>query len=230
MCGEITILFSYVYYGLLCLGFSSIFYERGLATWFILDICYWTCLCGDVLMKKYKIIYADPPWSYKVWSKKGKGRSAENHYKTMNKEDIQKLPIQNISENDSILFLWVTAPCLIEGIELIKKWGFEYKTIGFTWVKENKRADTLFWGMGYYTRANAELCLLATKGRTLKRVSRSVHQVVVSKIENHSRKPDKVRSRIVQLFGNLPRIELFARQKTPGWDVWGNEVESDIEL
>ena len=174
--------------------------------------------------KKYKIIYADPPWEYKVWSDKGKGRSAESHYPTMTKKEIQSLPLQNISEDDTVLFLWVTAPCLLEGIELIDKWGFEYKTVGFTWVKRNKIADSWFWGMGHYTRANAELCLLATKKKTLKRVSKSVHQIVDDRIMKHSKKPDTVRDRIVELFGDIPRIELFARERADGWDAWGNEV------
>lgn len=182
-------------------------------------------------MKKYQIIYADPPWSFKVWSKEtGLGRSAEIHYKTMNKEDIQNLPIQKITDKSAVLFIWVTAPCLLEGIELIKKWGFEYKTIGFTWVKKNKKSDSWFWGMGYYTRANAELCLLATKGKILKRISKSIHQIVDDRIMEHSKKPNIVRERIVELFGDIPRIELFAREKTEGWDVWGNEVEGDIDL
>lgn len=179
--------------------------------------------------KKYQIIYADPPWSFKVWSKKGMGRSAAVHYKTMSKEDIQNLNIQNISTPNCILFLWVTAPCLLEGLELIKKWGFVFKTIGFVWVKKNKKADTWFWGMGYWTRANAELCLIATKG-TPKRINAGVHQIVDSRIMQHSKKPDTVKNRIVKLMGNIPRIELFAREKTEGWDVWGNEVESDVEL
>ena len=181
--------------------------------------------------KKYQIIYADPPWSYKVWSKKtGLGRSAESHYKTMNKEDIQNLPIHKITDDNAVLFLWVTAPCLLEGIELIKKWGFEYKTVGFTWVKRNKVSNSWFWGMGYYTRANAEFCLLATKGNILKRESRAVHQILDDRIMTHSQKPKTARKRIIELFGNLPCIELFAREKTPGWDVWGNEVKNDIEL
>ena len=171
--------------------------------------------------KKYNIIYADPPWKYKVWSKKGLGRSAESHYRTMRKDDIQNLKVP--SADICTLFLWVTAPCLIEGIELCKKWGFEYKTIGFTWIKKNKVANSLFWGMGYWTRANAELCLIATKGKP-KRIAKNVHQVVYTRIEKHSKKPDEVRNRIVKLMGDLPRIELFARQKTEGWDVWGNEV------
>ena len=108
--------------------------------------------------KKYDIIYADPPWSYKVWSDKGDSRCAESHYPTMQKADIQRLPIERIAAKDSVLFLWVTAPCLIEGIELITAWGFTYKTVAFTWVKQNKKSDSIFMGMGYYTRANAEYC------------------------------------------------------------------------
>ena len=174
--------------------------------------------------KKYHIIYADPPWNYKVWSEKGKGRSAENHYPTMKKEDIQNLPINQLANKNCILFLWVTAPCLIEGIELITKWGFTYKTVAFTWVKQNKKADSLFMGNGYYTRANAEYCLLATKGKTIKVQSHSVRQIILSRIREHSRKPDEARERIVELFGDIPRIELFARQYADGWDCWGNEV------
>lgn len=181
-------------------------------------------------MKKYSIIYADPPWQYRTWSNKGQGRSAESHYPTMAKKDIQALPIKEISADDCVLFLWVTAPCLKEGMELIDAWGFTYKTVAFTWVKKNKKADTLFWGMGHYTRANAELCLLATKGKPLPRLSRSVHSVIISKIESHSKKPAETRERIEQLFGDLPRIELFAREKQEGWDAWGNEVDSDINL
>ena len=88
----------------------------------------------------------------------------------------------------------------------------------------NKKNENPFVGMGYYTRANNEICLLATKGKPLKRKSKSVKQVVMSKIEEHSKKPDIVRSRIVELFGDLTRIELFARQHADGWDCWGNEV------
>lgn len=174
--------------------------------------------------KKYDIIYADPPWQYKVWSDKGKGRSAESHYPTMRKEDIQRLPVKEIVAENSILFLWVTAPCLIEGIELITAWGFTYKTVAFTWVKQNKKSDGIFTGMGYYTRANAEYCLLATRGKVLERKSHSVSSVVMSHIERHSKKPNEVREKIVQLLGDLPRIELFAREQANGWDCWGNEV------
>jgi N6-adenosine-specific RNA methylase IME4 len=175
--------------------------------------------------KKYNIIYADPPWSYHVWDGDKNNRTAKSNYHTLKKIEIQNLPIQNICNENCVLFLWVTPPCLIEGLELIEKWGFNYKTIGFTWVKKNKIKDTWFWGMGYYTRANAELCLIGIKGKSLNRESKGVHQIIDDKIMAHSQKPDSVRNRIVELFGNIPRIELFARIKKEGWDVWGNETD-----
>lgn len=174
--------------------------------------------------KKYDIIYADPPWSYKVYSKKGLGRSAESHYKTMSIEDIRALPIKDLANKDCALFLWVTMPCLLEGLSTLDAWDFTYKTAAYVWVKQNKKADSLFWGMGFYTRANAELCILATRGNP-KRVSAGVHQVVMSHIEEHSKKPQEVRNRIVKLMGDVPRIELFARQRAIGWDSWGLETE-----
>jgi len=174
--------------------------------------------------KKYSIIYADPPWSYRVWSKKGEGRSAESHYHTMRKEDIFNLPMLDITDKDCVLFLWVTCPCLEQGLETIRHWGFTYKTVAFTWVKRNKKALSWFWGMGYWTRANTELCLLATRGHP-KRVSAAVHQVIDTPVEIHSKKPDEARERIIRLMGDIPRIELFARQRVDGWDAWGNEAD-----
>lgn len=171
----------------------------------------------------------DPPWHYKVYSKKGMGRSAESHYPTMKLEDIKALPVAGLADRDCALFLWVTLPCLLEGIEVLKAWGFEYKTTAFVWVKQNRKSDSLFWGMGFWTRSNAEICLLGTKGRP-KRKDAGIHQVVISHVEEHSRKPQEVHDRIIRLMGDVPRIELFARRKTEGFDVWGNEVESDIKL
>ena len=173
--------------------------------------------------KKYNIIYADPPWKYRAYSKKGLERSAESHYPTMSIEDICSLPVEKIADKDSILFMWVTFPTLKEAFKVIEAWGFNYKTAAFVWVKQNKKIPTLFWGMGFWTRANAELCIIATKGHP-KRKSASVHQVIMSRIEEHSKKPDEIRNRIVELVGDLPRIELFARQQADGWDCWGNEV------
>lgn len=180
-------------------------------------------------MKKYNIIYADPPWTFKTYSEKGKGRSAERHYECMSLEEIKALPIQNICADDCMLFMWVTFPMLEHGLEVINDWGFTYKGLAFNWFKRNRKANTFFWGMGYYTRANSEVCLLATKGKP-KRVARNVHSVIEmdeyidTKIEGHSKKPDEARDKIIQLCGDLPRIELFAREKVDGWDSIGYEV------
>lgn len=180
-------------------------------------------------MKKYKCIMADPAWEYRVWSKKGQGRSAENHYPTMKLSDICALPVADLADTDCALFLWVTFPTLEQSFEVLRAWGFTYKTVAFCWCKQNKKSPGFFTGLGHYTRANAEICLLAVKGSP-KRISKSVRQLIVSPIERHSKKPDEVRERIVQLFGDVPRIELFARERAAGWDAWGNETQSDIIL
>jgi len=190
-------------------------------------------------MKKYKIIYADPPWSYEDKALAG-NRGAGCKYLTQTKEWIDNLPVKNITDDNCILFLWVTMPKLDECWELIENWGFKYKTVAFTWVKKNKNSASWFWGMGRWTRANAELCLLATKGKP-KRINADVHSVIDTPIGEHSAKPDIARLRIVELCGDLPRIELFARNdnkqpnffyddKYDGWNIWGNEVDSDIDL
>ena len=179
--------------------------------------------------EKYQIIYADPPWQFKTYSDKGHGKSPERHYATMSLDDIKKLPVSALAAEDCALFMWTTIPFLRQCFDVMEAWGFQYKTVAFVWVKQNKRADSLFWGTGYWTRANCELCMLATKGHP-KRTSASVHQVIVSHIEEHSKKPQEARDRIVKLMGDVPRIELFARQKTDGWSVWGNEVDSDIAM
>lgn len=170
--------------------------------------------------RKYNIIYADPPWSYK--DKKCNG-ACEFHYKTMNIKDICNLPIQDITEKDCVLFLWVTYPMLQEAMELIKAWGFKYKTIGFQWVKQNRSGNGFFFGLGRWTRGNTECCLIATKGKP-KRINNSVGQLIISPLQAHSQKPNEAREKIVELMGDLPRIELFARQQIEGWDCWGNEV------
>jgi N6-adenosine-specific RNA methylase IME4 len=170
--------------------------------------------------KKYDIIYADPPWSYK--DKKCNG-NCEAHYKTMNLKEICALPIQKISNKDCVLFLWVTYPMLNEGLELIKQWGFKYKTIGFQWIKQNKSGKGFFFGLGRWTRGNTECCLLAVKGKP-KRINSSVSQLVISPLQEHSKKPNEVREKIVELIGDKTKIELFARQTVEGWDCWGNEI------
>ena len=180
-------------------------------------------------MKKYSVIYADPPWQYRVYTKKDKGRSAESHYPTMSAEEIKALPVADLAAKDCALFMWVTFPCIKEAFQVLEAWGFSYKTAAFVWIKQNRISDGLFWGMGYWTRANAEICILAAKGKP-KRVNAGVHQVILSHVEEHSKKPEEARSRIIQLMGDVPRIELFARQAPEGWDVWGNEFGSSINL
>jgi len=181
--------------------------------------------------KKYNIIYADPPWSYR--DKRDKhprlcgGASA--HYNTMTVEEIKNLPVNKLADDNCMLFIWVTFPNLQEGLDVIKTWGFTYKTLGFSWIKTNKKNGKPFFGIGYYTKSNCEVCLIGVKGKPIV-VSNKVSSVIIAPREEHSKKPDIVRDKIVELCGDLPRIELFARQKAEGWDVWGNEVESDINL
>ena len=176
--------------------------------------------------KKYNIIYADPPWQYARSKVQG---AAEKHYRTMSVDDICQLPIAEICGKDCILFMWATFPQLKEALQVIKAWGFNYKSVAFVWLKQNKSGIGWFYGLGFWTRGNADICLLATKGQP-KRKSAKVHQFIISPLRGHSQKPDEARDKIVELVGDLPRVELFAREKADGWDTWGNEVECDIVL
>ena len=188
------------------------------------------------MCKKYDIIYADPPWSY---SNKydnvesccvSKSAAAKSNYNTMTQSEICKLPIKSIANNDCVLFLWATMPQLPIAMEVIKSWGFKYSTCAFTWIKTTKTGKYAH-NMGFWTLGNPELCLLAKIGSPNKwRINRSIMQLVFYERRKHSQKPDIIRDLIVRLLGDRPRIELFARVKTPGWDVWGNEVDSDVLL
>ena len=197
---------------------------------------------------KYNIILADPPWSY---SDKQKNRPGT--YSRMKTKDICDLPVSpicgaealiypkdyGIAADNCVLSLWVTGPLLAEGLQVISAWGFKFKTIGFTWIKSRKNTDhnqlsaktndNFFKGMGHYTRANAELCLIGKRGK-IDRKSKSISQIIYSPVREHSQKPDEIYSRIEDLYGDLPRLEMFARQSWPGWDVFGNQVENSIEL
>mgnify|MGYP001388894576 CR=1 FL=1 len=192
--------------------------------------------------KKYNIIYADPPWRYNARNNQSTkfGMGVHGHYPTMALDEIKKLDIKSICAPNAVLFLWITFPRLQQGLEVIEAWGFKYKTLGFSWHKLNKD-KSLFFGVGSYTKSNCEVCLFATSGKVgiLKKdqilpdldeklVVRSnyVSSAINSQREKHSKKPDEVRQRIVELFGDIPRIELFARQKTEGWDVWGNQISN----
>ena len=172
--------------------------------------------------KKYKVIYADPPWSFKTYSEKGKDRSPEKHYSVMTFKDICNMPVGNIARDNSVLLMWAIDPLLDKAFEVIKAWGFKYKTVGFTWAKTNRKKMGFFTGLGYWTRGNPEMCLLATRGKP-KRLNKSIPQLVVEQRQEHSRKPDIVYEHIQKMLEG-PYIELFARRKREGWISWGNEV------
>lgn len=176
--------------------------------------------------KKYDVIYADPPWEYKQAGARG---TAVSHYEVMSTEEICELPVRAICTERAMCFMWATFPNITEAIKVLEAWGFEYKTAAFVWVKRNKKSSSYFWGMGAYTRANAEVCLLGiSKGtRASEMVKRhDVHQIIDTAVERHSKKPGVTRRLIVDLLGaeEMNKIELFARDTASGWDCWGNEV------
>jgi N6-adenosine-specific RNA methylase IME4 len=187
---------------------------------------------------RYAIVYADPPWDY---PESGTGtRVIASKYPLLPIEHIRSLPVSEIVEDDAYLFLWVTFPRLADGLTVFEPWGFRYKTVAFTWIKTNKRQcldqtsfipsdPDLFQGMGSYTRSNAEVCLLGIRGNP-RPVSHSVHSVIIATIGRHSAKPAETRKRIIELCGDLPRIELFARNTPEGWHVWGNEIPDHVAV
>src|SRR3990167_934679 len=168
---------------------------------------------------KYNIIYADPPWRYFEDGLKNQSQ----HYNTMSLEDICALPISELAADDCILFMWVTFPLLDSFMDVLRCWGFEYSTVGFVWAKSTKDKKGFAFGLGAWTRSNAEICVIGRRG-TIPRQDASISQIIYEPVGEHSAKPAIVREKIVQLVGDIPRIELFARTKTEGWDVWGNEV------
>ena len=170
--------------------------------------------------KKYKIILADPPWQYDDKALAG-NRGAGCKYDLMGIDEICSLPVSKIADDDCILFIWGTWTHIKEAQQVIESWGFEYKTVGFVWIKKFSTGKN-FMGMGNWTRSNTEYCLIATKGNP-KRIDAGVSQIIESIPRNHSQKPQQVRDRIVQLCGDLPRIELFARTRVHGWAVIGND-------
>jgi len=178
--------------------------------------------------KRFSVICADPPWPWKTWGgASGKIRSApDNHYGTSAVEDVMKLPVSQLAAANCALFMWCTGPHITIGshIKVIEAWGFKPCTFGFDWVKTN--ADgSLYTGMGYFTRSNSEVCLIATKGSPL-RLATDVHQIVMAPVGEHSAKPEEARRRIERLFPG-PYLELYGRKSAPGWTVWGNEIRRD---
>lgn len=182
--------------------------------------------------RHYGAILADPPWTFSTRSDKGKGRSPETHYDCMTLDEIKAMPVREIAAKDCVLFMWVIDTHLEMAFDVIRAWGFTYKTKGFNWAKLNAvdpdepKAVTdesaYFTGMGFWTRANPEDCLLATTGSP-KRQSASVRRLIVAERREHSRKPDETYERIEALVDG-PYCELFARTARPGWDQIGNEV------
>jgi N6-adenosine-specific RNA methylase IME4 len=164
--------------------------------------------------QKYGVINADPPWDFRIWSARGSGRAASSHYDCPDFSTLAKLPVSTLAAG--VLFLWATDPLLPRALELIEAWGFTYKTVGFYWVKLNSAANddaSYFTGLGYWTRANPEQCLLATRGKP-KRLAKDVRRLVVDRRREHSREPDCVRERTERLITG-PYIELFARKPSP---------------
>ena len=179
--------------------------------------------------KKYNVIYADPPWAFETFSANGHGRSAEAHYDCMSLDGIQALPVPEVAAKDLVLLLWARDPMLPAAFDLIKAWGFEFKTVGFYWAKLNKSAPGLcispedfFTGVGYWTRGNVEQCLLATRGKP-SRKSKAVRKLVISPRREHSRKPDEMHGHIEDLVGG-PYLELFSRVNRLGWDSRGAQT------
>jgi N6-adenosine-specific RNA methylase IME4 len=170
----------------------------------------------------YGALLVDPPWHFAVRSTKGTGRGAVSHYNVMSFGDLCALPVAALAADDTALFLWATDPLLPRALDLIDAWGFVYKTVAFTWVKPTIAGNGWAMGCGYWTRANPESCLLATRGRP-PRLSRAVRQLIVAPRREHSRKPEAARERIEHLITG-PYVELFARDSRPGWDSWGAEA------
>lgn len=177
---------------------------------------------------RFQVILSDPPWSY---SDRNCNGAAEQHYRTMPLARIKAMPISKLAANDAVLFLWGTYPLLPEMLAVGEAWGFKYKSIGFQWVKRYTKSDKPVFGLGRWTRGNTEGCFLFTRGKP-SRVHNGVSQLIETfepeildaPMTRHSAKPPEVRDRIVQLMGDVPRIELFARERCPGWEAFGNQL------
>jgi len=178
---------------------------------------------------KFNAILADAPWRWESWSDLGQGRSPANHYGLVSTEEIMKLPVRDLASDHCVLFLWATWPMLKDAMDVIEAWGFWYKTCAFCWAKADARQLEMFESsmvadmkLGYWTRANAEVCLLATRGNP-KRLDAGVRQGIIEPAREHSRKPDCVYDRIERLVAG-PYLELYARTVRAGWTQWGEEL------
>jgi N6-adenosine-specific RNA methylase IME4 len=168
----------------------------------------------------FDIIYADPPWDYNGRQQHNKyygNKSACHHYSCMKLSQLKELPVESIAAPDSLLFLWTSSPHLPQAIELMKSWGFDYKTIAFVWDKQRVNPS-------YYTLSQVEICLVGKRGRIPKPYTRTIRQFYSQMREQHSKKPDEIRNRIARMFPTQSKIEIFAREEHEGWVSWGNEV------
>ena len=188
-------------------------------------------MSASPLNNHYRVIYADPPWTFSTYSRKGKGRSAEAYYDCLSLEEIKAVPVKQWAAKNCVLLLWTTDPLLEQALGVIRAWGFTYKTVGFHWAKlkrstarEQYTDQSFFSGLGFWTRANPELCLLATRGNPHRRKA-NVQKLVISPRREHSRKPDEVYERIEALCEG-PYLEVFARNAREGWYNTGVEVDA----
>ncbi len=176
--------------------------------------------------RKYNIIYADPPWTM---GKSHKARVYCPQYDIMDLDSICSLPVSEIASENAALFLWCLNGQIENAIRIVNSWGFTLRTVAFVWVKTSRSTGQPNCRVGHWTLNGTELCLLGVRG-SMRKVTNNVRQVYMGPRQRHSQKPEEIRNRIVDLFGDVPRIELFARTETAGWDVWGNEVPCSIEL
>lgn len=175
----------------------------------------------------YDVVVADPPWRFAGWGVGGdgnpKGRGYSRHYETMRTEDIASLPVVQMAADNAVLLLWAIGTRIPDAIGVMRAWGFRYVTMPFVWVKTGTAGQPVM-GTGYWTRGNAELVLLGTRGRGIKPQSTSTHSVILAPRREHSRKPDEMYDRVGAMFPGASKVDLFAREARPGWDTWGNEA------
>ena len=202
-------------------------------------------------MRNYQVLLADPPWLFGAWSKAGKGRTAEHHYRTMSIDDLVEMGLWviDITAANSALFMWTTNSTIMEAGRVMEAWGYTYKTIAFAWLKLRKTWHVdparirlndlpvvateayhhrgLHFGMGHYTRSQSEVCLLGIRGR-MAVADKAVRQVIAAPVGRHSQKPSEQYPLIQRLYPDARRLELFARERAPGWDVWGAEAPDGL--
>lgn len=178
---------------------------------------------GDLQRNHYGVITADCPWSFKLWSRKDLSKSPDHHYSCMTLDDIRALPVSDLAARDCVLIMWATAPMLDQQIDVLKGWGFQFKTAG-SWAKRSSTGAKWAFGTGYVFRSAAEFYLVGTRGKPRSAV-RDVRNLIVAPVREHSRKPDQMRTDLERMFPEVPRCELFGRQRAENWDVWGNQTD-----